>query len=72
MNTTESLKDHETSILHKLIKTSYEEEVVEENILAFMEFLSCSIKVKVDIQVLQELSDGVTVSVRLLKYNNYL
>jgi hypothetical protein len=67
MYSAESLKNHKPGILNKLIQNCNKEKVVEQNHLALVKLLSSTIKVKVDIQMLNKFSDGVPVSVGLLQ-----
>lgn len=73
MNTAESFKNHQAGVLHKLFQTRNQEEIIEQHSLALMELLTGSIKIKIHIQVLNELCDWVSVGVRLLqtKYNRW-
>lgn len=66
MNPAEGLEDHETRVLHKLIQTSDDEEVVDDDRLAFVQLQAGALKVKVHVEMFQELCDGVLVRVRLL------
>jgi hypothetical protein len=67
MYSAESLKNHKPGILNKLIQNCNKEKVVEQNHLALVKLLPSTIKVKVDIQMLNKFSDGVPVSVRFLQ-----
>jgi len=66
MDTTESLKDHETGVFDKIIQTIGKEKVVEEDKLAFVELLAGAVKIEVDVQVLDEFRYGIPVGIRLL------
>jgi len=67
MYATESLKNHKSSILNKLIQNSNEEKVTEQNHLALMKLLASTIKVKIDIEMLNKFSNGVPVGIGLLR-----
>merc|ERR1719210_2520354 len=62
----ERLKDHHPGVLNKVVKTSNQEKVIDQNRLAISQLLLSSIKVKVDVQILDEAGDGVLVGVGLL------
>ena len=66
MNAAEGFKNHQSSILYKLLQAGNQEEIIEQHCLAFMQLLASSIKVKVDVQMLNELCDRVSVGVRFL------
>lgn len=66
MDATERLEDHQTCALNELIEVSVDEEVIDDDILAFVQLQSSAFEIKVDVQVLQELGDGVFVGVRFL------
>lgn len=67
MYTTESFKNHKSGILNKFIQNSNKEKVIKQNHLAFMKLLASTVKIKVHIQMLNEFSNGVPVSVGLLQ-----
>ena len=67
MYSAESLKNHQPGILNKLIQNCNKEEVIEQNHLALVKLLASTVKVKVDIQMLNKFSNGVPVSVGLLQ-----
>ena len=69
VNSTKSFKDHHSAIFHKVIKTSHQKEVVDEHVLTIPQLTLSSIKVKVNIQVLNEGGDWVSVSVGLFLDN---
>jgi hypothetical protein len=66
MDAAESLEDHQTRALNELIQISVDEEVVEDDVLALVKLHAGALKVKVDVQVLQEFSDWIFVGVRFL------
>jgi hypothetical protein len=67
MYSAESLKNHKSGILNKLIQNGNKEKVVEQNHLALVKFLSSTIKVEVDVEMFNKFSNGVPVSVGLLQ-----
>jgi hypothetical protein len=67
MYATESLKNHKPGILNKLIQNSNKKKVIVQNHVALMKLLSSSIKVKIDIEMLNEFSNGIPVSVGFLQ-----
>lgn len=67
MYSAESLKNHKSGILNKLIQNGNKEKVVEQNHLALMKLLSSTIKVKIYIEMFNKFSNGVPVSVGLLQ-----
>lgn len=66
MNATERLKNHQSRVLDKLIQAPDDEEVVKDDGLALVQLHPRPLKVKVDVQVFQELRDRVFVRVGLL------
>ena len=66
MNPAEGFKDHHPGVLDKIIQAGHQEEVVHQDRLAVPQLLLGSVKIKVDIQVLDEGGDGVLVGVGLL------
>lgn len=66
MDATECLEDHQTSTFNEFIKISVDEEIVDDDILAFVEFQAGALEVKVDVQMFQEFCDWIFVCVRLL------
>lgn len=66
MNPTECFENHEPRVLDEFVQQSDEEKIVENNGLAFLKFLTGTIKVEVDVQMLKELGDRITVRVRFL------
>lgn len=69
MDSAEELKDHESRILNEVVLTGDKEEVIFQHGGALLQLLLGSIKVKVNIEMGQELSDGVLVGVALLLYH---
>jgi hypothetical protein len=63
----EGFKNHEAGIFDKLVEASDEEEVIVQHFLALVELLPSTIKVKIDVEMLQELCDWIFVCVRLLE-----
>lgn len=63
------LKDEEACVLDKLVSAGDEEEVVRQNSLALAQLLLCALKVKVDVEALDELGDRIAVEVVLLLNN---
>jgi len=66
MDPTKSLEDHQPRVFNELVQTGDQEEVVDQDGLAFPQLLLGAVEVKVDIEVLDEGSDGVLVCVGLL------
>lgn len=66
MNATESFKDHQTSIFYKLLQAPDNEEIIDDDRLAFVQLHSGAFEIEIHVQVLQEFSDWVLVSVRFL------
>lgn len=66
VDATECLEDHEPSVLHELVEESDEEEIVEHHRLTLLQLLTRSVKIKIDVEMLQELRDRVAIGVRLL------
>ncbi len=66
MDPTEGLKDHHPGILDKIIQARHQEEVVHQHRLAVAQLLLRPVKVKINVQVLDEGGDGVLVGVGLL------
>lgn len=66
MDATESLKDHESGVLDKLLQAPNYEEIINDDCLALVQLQSSAFEVKVDVQALQKLSYWILVSVRLL------
>lgn len=64
-----SLEDAEASVLHELVAARAKEEVVGQHTLTLAELDLGGLKVEVDVQVLQEGGDGITVCVALLLKN---
>jgi hypothetical protein len=66
MDPAECLEGHEPCTLQELLQTAGEEEVVVDDGLTLLQFQSGALKVKIDIKVLDELCDWVSVRIRLL------
>lgn len=66
MDATECLEDHQTCAFNELIKIAVDEEIVENDVLAFVELQACAVKVEVDVQMFQEFCDWIFVCIRLL------
>ena len=66
MDPTECLEDHHPGVLNEVVKTGHQEEVIDQDRLTVSQFLLCSIKIKVDIQIFDEAGDWVLVGVGLL------
>lgn len=66
MDPAECLEDHQTRILHKLVQPLDDEEIVDDHRLAFVQLGARTLKVKVDVETLEELGNGIPVGVRLL------
>jgi hypothetical protein len=66
VNAAESFEDHQARIFDEFVQAGNEEEVIIENLLALVQLLPCTIKVKVDIKMLQELGNGIFVGVGFL------
>ena len=66
MNATKCLEYEQPSILNEVIQACNEEEVIDQHRFTFAQLLLCTVKVKVDVQALEELSDWITVRVRFL------
>jgi len=62
----ECLEDHQTGVLHELVEAGHNEKVIQDHCLALVQLQTRSLEVKVHIQALQELGDGIAVSVRFL------
>ena len=69
MDSAESLKDHHPAVLNKVVQASNKEEVVDEHILAVTELALGAVKVKVNVELLDEGGDGIPVGVGLLLDN---
>jgi hypothetical protein len=67
MYATESLENHKPGILNKLIQNGNKEKVIVQNHVALVKFLASTVKVKIDIEVLNKFSNGIPVSVGLLQ-----
>lgn len=66
MDPTKSFENHEPSILNEIVQDGNEKEVVEQNIFTLTQFLLGGIKVKVDVQVFDELCNRISIGVRFL------
>ena len=60
------LEDEEASVFEEFLLARHEKNVVGQHLLALDELLLCAVKVKLDVQALQELRDGIPVRVGLL------
>jgi hypothetical protein len=67
MYSAESLKNHKPGILNKLIQNCNKEKVIEQNHLALVKLLPSTVKVEVDIEMLNKFRNRVPVSVGLLQ-----
>jgi hypothetical protein len=70
MNATECLENHQPSVLHEVIQASREEKIRVQQLLTVAKLLLGAVEVEVDAEVLEKLSDRVTVRVRFLKNSN--
>lgn len=52
--------------INELVRRSQQEEIILKDLLGFTELLLCLLKVKVDVQRLDEIGDGIAVLVALL------
>lgn len=52
MYATESLKDHESGVLNKLLQAPNDEKVIDNDSLALVQLQTGSLEVKVDVQTL--------------------
>lgn len=50
-------------ILNEIFEASNKEEVVNQDSLAFAQLLLCAVEVKLDVQILNERGDRVTVGI---------
>lgn len=66
VNTTEGLENHQSSIFDKVIQYGNQEEVVQQHVFTLAQLLLGSVKIKVHIQVLNELRNRITVSIGFL------
>lgn len=66
MDSTESLKNHQSGIFDEFFKTSNEEEIVKEYGMTFVKFLPCTVEIKIDIKMFDEFCDWISVCVRFL------
>ena len=66
MNLAVSLEDEQTRVLNELVLVGLQEVIVGQGLLARLELLFGGLKVKINVQSLQELCHGVLESVRLL------
>ena len=64
-----ALRDEMSRCVHKLVCRAEQEEVVLENLLGLAQLLLGLLKVKVDVQGLDEVGDGVAVLVALLAHD---
>ena len=69
VDSAESLKDHHSAVLNKVAQASTKEEVVDKHILAVTKLTLGAIKVKFDVEVLNEGGDGIPVGVGLFLDN---
>jgi hypothetical protein len=69
VNLAVALGDEMSRRIHKRIRRTEQEEIVLENLLRLAELLLCLLKVKVDVQSLDKVGDGVVILVALLPYN---
>merc|ERR1719186_30402 len=65
VDATKSLKDHHARILNEIIQTSNQEEIIDQDCFAVTQLLLGSVKIKVDVKILDEAGDGILVSVGL-------
>ena len=74
MDTTECFENHKPGILDEIVEDSHREEVIQQYIFTLAKFLLGRIEIEIDVQVLDELGDGVSVGVRFLRHtwNSYL
>lgn len=63
MNPAERLECHQTSVLYKFIEAGNEEEVIVKHSLALVQFLPRSLKVEINIEMLDELGDWILVCI---------
>lgn len=66
MDATECFEDHETCVFNEFIHPNDDEEIVNDNRLAFVQFQTCTFKIEVHQQMFQEFGDWITVGVRFL------
>lgn len=66
MDAAECFEDHQTCTFDKFFEVTINEEIIDDDILTLVELHSSTLEVEVNVQVLQELGDGILVSVRLL------
>ena len=58
MDPAESLEDHHPGVLDEVVQAGHQEEIVYQNSFAVSQLLLGAVKVKVDIEVLNEAGDG--------------
>lgn len=66
MNSAEELEDHEPGVLDEVVLTRDKEEVILQHSGTLLQLLLGRVEVKVNVEVGQELCDGVLVGVALL------
>lgn len=66
MNATEGLEREQARVLDELVVEGGQEEVVGEDLIALAQFHLSTVKVKVNVETLDEFGDRVLVVVRLL------
>lgn len=69
MNAAEGLEREQASVLDELVVKSGQEEVVGQHLIALSQLDLSTVKVKVNVQTLDELGDRILVVVRLLLYD---
>lgn len=69
VDTAEGLENHQPCALNEVIKNGNQEEVVQQNVFALPQLLLGSVEVEVDVQVLDEFSDWISVCVGFLLDN---
>ena len=66
VDTTESLEYHHPRVLNVVVQTGHQEEIIDQDGLAVSQLLLGSVKIKIDVEILDEAGDGVAVGVGLL------
>lgn len=70
MDPAESLENHQSGVFHEFFEAGNEEKVVKQYGVTFVKLLPGTVKIKIDIKMLDEFGDRIPVRVRFLL--NYL
>lgn len=66
VNATKCFKNHEPSILDKVIQNCNQKEIVQQDILALTQLLLGGVKIEIHIQMFDKFCNRVTIGIRFL------